>query len=58
MSELMGEMHRSCYCGEPNDTMLGEKITLFGWVDSRRNLGSLIFIRLRDRSGVMQCVFD
>lgn len=37
---------------------IGEKVTVMGWVQKRRNLGSLIFIDLRDRSGLLQIVFD
>lgn len=54
----MQGLHRSHRCTEVNNTMIGEKVTLMGWVQKRRNLGSLIFIDLRDRSGMMQVVFD
>lgn len=54
----MQGLHRSHHCTEVNNTMIGEEVTLMGWVQKRRNLGSLIFIDLRDRSGMMQVVFD
>lgn len=54
----MQGLHRSHRCTEVNNTMIGEEVTLMGWVQKRRNLGSLIFIDLRDRSGMMQVVFD
>ena len=54
----MQGLHRSHRCTEVNNTMVGEEVTLMGWVQKRRNLGSLIFIDLRDRSGMMQVVFD
>ena len=58
MAESMQGLHRSRRCTEVNNTMIGEEVTLMGWVQKRRNLGSLIFIDLRDRSGMMQVVFD
>ena len=58
MAESMQGLHRSHRCTEVNNTMIGEEVTLMGWVQKRRNLGSLIFIDLRDRSGRMQVVFD
>ena len=58
MAESMQGLHRSHRCTEGNNTMIGEEVTLMGWVQKRRNLGSLIFIDLRDRSGMMQVVFD
>lgn len=58
MVESMQGLHRSHRCTEVNNTMIGEEVTLMGWVQKRRNLGSLIFVDLRDRSGMMQVVFD
>ena len=58
MAESMQGLHRSHRCTEVNSTMIGEEVTLMGWVQKRRNLGSLIFVDLRDRSGMMQVVFD
>ena len=54
----MQGLHRSHRCTEVNNTMIGEEVTLMGWVQKRRNLGSLIVVDLRDRSGMMQVVFD
>ncbi len=50
--------NRSHYCGEVGAKEAGEYITLMGWVQRRRDLGGLIFISLRDRSGICQVVFD
>lgn len=47
-------MERSCYCGELSLKDLSEEVTLCGWVAKRRNLGSLLFIDLRDRTGIVQ----
>ena len=58
MAESMQGLHRSHRCTEVNNTMIGEEVMLMGWVQKRRNLGSLIFVDLRDRSGMMQVVFD
>ena len=51
-------MHRSHRCTEVSGANIGETVTVMGWVQKRRNLGSLIFIDLRDRSGILQLVFD
>jgi len=49
---------RSYFCGEVPESSVGEKVTLKGWVQKRRDLGGLIFIDLRDRSGIVQVVFN
>ena len=58
MAESMKGLHRSHRCTEVSSANVGEKVTVMGWVQKRRNLGSLIFIDLRDRSGILQIVFD
>ena len=58
MAESMKGLHRSHRCTEVSSGNIGEKVTVMGWVQKRRNLGSLIFIDLRDRSGLLQIVFD
>lgn len=58
MAESMKGLHRTHRCTEVSNSNIGETITVMGWVQKRRNLGSLIFIDLRDRSGLLQIVFD
>lgn len=58
MAETMKGMHRSHRCTEVSSANIGETVTVMGWVQKRRNLGSLMFIDLRDRSGILQIVFD
>lgn len=58
MAESMKGLHRSHRCTEVSNKNIGEEVTVMGWVQKRRNLGSLIFIDLRDRSGLLQIVFD
>ena len=58
MAESMKGLHRSHRCTEVSNQNIGETVTVMGWVQKRRNLGSLIFIDLRDRSGILQIVFN
>ena len=58
MAESMKGLHRTHRCAEISSQNIGETVTVMGWVQKRRNLGSLIFIDLRDRSGLLQVVFD
>ncbi len=58
MAESMRGLHRTHRCTEVSRADIGKDVTVMGWVQKRRNLGSLIFIDLRDRSGLLQLVFD
>ncbi|MCA1056269.1 aspartate--tRNA ligase [Rossellomorea aquimaris] len=49
---------RTAYCGEITEAYIGQKVTIKGWVQKRRDLGGLIFIDLRDREGIVQAVFN
>jgi len=49
---------RDLYCGEVNESHIGQEITLCGWVNRRRDLGAVIFLDLRDREGLVQVVYD
>lgn len=58
MSELLNGWKRSGMCADFDTAHVGQEVTLMGWVQRRRNLGGLIFVWLRDRSGIIQVVFD
>jgi aspartyl-tRNA synthetase len=49
---------RTLYCGEVNESHIGQEVTLCGWVNRRRDLGAVIFLDLRDREGLVQVVYD
>jgi aspartyl-tRNA synthetase len=49
---------RDLYCGEVNETHIGQQLTLCGWINKRRDLGAVIFLDLRDREGIVQVVYD
>ena len=58
MAETMKGLKRSHRCTEVSKADCGKTVTVMGWVQKRRNLGSLIFVDLRDRSGLLQVIFD
>lgn len=58
MSELITGQKRTARCGEINESFVGKKVTVMGWVSVRRDMGSIIFVDLRDRSGIVQIVID
>jgi aspartyl-tRNA synthetase len=57
-AKLKGYVMRTEYCGQLNLSHVGQQVTLCGWVNRRRDLGSLIFIDMRDREGIVQVFFD
>ena len=58
MGEFLSGWKRTCYCTELGKEDVGREVTLMGWTNVRRDLGALIFVQLRDRTGLMQVVFD
>lgn len=57
-SKFVRDLKRNLRCGELRESHVGQKVVLMGWVDTRRDHGSLVFIDLRDRAGIVQVVLD
>ncbi len=58
MAESMRGLHRTHRCGELSAANAGEMVTVMGWVQKKRNKGGLVFVDVRDRSGIIQVVFE
>ena len=58
MAESMAGLKRSCRCTEVTEANVGQELTLMGWVQKSRNKGGIIFTDLRDRSGIIQIIFE
>jgi len=56
--EFLKQLKRGCYCGHITEKHVDQEVVLMGWVDSRRDHGSLVFLDLRDREGRVQVVID
>ena len=58
MAETIKGLKRTAYCGEFREEHAGQEAVVFGWVQRQRDLGQLIFVDLRDRTGIVQLAFD
>ncbi len=58
MTESMQGLKRTCRCAEVSTAAIGNQVTVMGWVQKNRNMGSMVFLDLRDRSGILQVIFE
>ena len=58
MAESMQGLKRTCRCAEVTEAMIGQEVTLMGWVQKNRNKGGILFVDLRDRTGIVQLIFE
>lgn len=58
MAESMAGLHRTCRCAELSEANIGQTVTVMGWVQKQRNKGGLVFVDLRDRSGIIQLIYE
>ena len=58
MAESMLGLKRTCRCAELSEANVGQTVTVMGWVAKQRNKGGLVFVDLRDRSGILQLIYE
>ncbi len=58
MAESMKGLRRTCRCAELTEEQIGQTVTVMGWVQKSRNKGGIIFVDLRDRTGIIQIIFE
>lgn len=58
MEESMSGLKRTCRCAELSTKNTGQTVTVMGWVQKSRNKGGIVFVDLRDRSGIVQLIFE
>ncbi len=58
MAESMSGMKRTHRCAELSKAQVGQTVTVMGWVQKSRNKGGVVFVDLRDRSGILQIIFE
>ena len=58
MAETMIGLRRTCRCAELSEAYIGKTVTVMGWVAKQRNKGGVVFVDLRDRSGIIQLIYE